>query len=207
MKVQRITVRKALAALITGIGSAAVVVPRFTQSGADYPPMMGGYGPGYGMGPGMMGGYGPGYGRGYGPGYGMGPGMMGGYGMGPGMMGGYGPGYGMGYGMGPWMMGGYGRGYGMGYGMGPWMMGGYGPGYHMGPGMWGGYEYNALDLSDAQRAKIQKIQEEAWNSQWEVMNKMHEAISQGWVEAQKKIDAVLTKKQREQLRQGWGAQQ
>jgi Spy/CpxP family protein refolding chaperone len=44
------------------------------------------YGPGYGMGPG----------GGYGPGYGMGPGMMGG---------GYGPGYGMGQGM---MGGGYG---------------------------------------------------------------------------------------------------
>jgi len=49
--------------------------------------MMGGYGPGYGMGPGMMGGYGPGYG--------MGPGMMSGYGhgMGPGM--GYGAFYGL----------------------------------------------------------------------------------------------------------------
>jgi Spy/CpxP family protein refolding chaperone len=51
--------------------------------------MMGGYGPGYGMGPGMMGGYGPGYGTGpgmmggYGPGYGMGAGMMSGLGMGP----------------------------------------------------------------------------------------------------------------------------
>ena len=112
-----------------------------------------------------------------------------GYGMGPGSGYGYGPGYG--YGMGPWMMGGYGRG----YGMGPWMMGGY------------GYGYNALDLSDAQRQKIEKIQEEAWNSQWEVMNKMHEAISQTWVEAQKKIDAVLTKKQREQLKRGWGAPQ
>jgi Spy/CpxP family protein refolding chaperone len=50
--------------------------------------MMEGYG-GYGMGPGMMG---PGMMEGYG-GYGMGPGMMG-----PGMMGGYG-GYGMGSGM------------------------------------------------------------------------------------------------------------
>jgi hypothetical protein len=83
--------------------------------------MMGGYGPGYMMGPGygmgygMMGGYGPGYGmmRGYGPGYG----MMGGYG--PGMM----HGWGGGYGMGPGMMQGYG------YGMGPGMMG-YGPGYY-----------------------------------------------------------------------------
>jgi len=42
------------------------------------PQTSGGYGRGYGMGPGMMGG-----------GYGMGRGMMGGYGMGPGMMGGY----------------------------------------------------------------------------------------------------------------------
>lgn len=45
------------------------------ETGSDWqsgmgPGMMGGYGPGYGMGPGMMGG-------GYGPGYGMGPGMMG----------------------------------------------------------------------------------------------------------------------------------
>ena len=60
------------------------------ESGA-MPGCPGGWGPGYGMGPGMMGG-----------GYGMGPGMMGGYGMGPGMMGGYG--------MGPGMMGGYGMG-------------------------------------------------------------------------------------------------
>jgi hypothetical protein len=71
--------------------------------------MMGGYGPGYMMGPG----YGPGmmgHGGGYGPGW-----MMRGYhgGYGPGMMGGYGPGY---------MMRGYGGSYG------PGMMGGYG--YH-----------------------------------------------------------------------------
>jgi len=46
----------------------------------------GGYGRGYGMGPGMMGG---GMGQGMmGGGYGMGRGMMGGYGMGSGMMGG-----------------------------------------------------------------------------------------------------------------------
>ena len=194
MKVQQLTVRKALVALIAGIGLAAMAAPSFADSTPDNPAMMGGYGPGYGAG--MMGG--PGYGRGYGTGYGRG----------------YGPGYGMGYGMGPWMMGGYGPGYGMGpgmmggYGMGPWMMGGYGRSYGMGPWMMGsyGYGYNALDLSDAQRQKIEKIQEEAWNSQWEVMNKMHEAISQTWVDAQKKIDAVLTKKQREQLQRGWGGQ-
>lgn len=172
MKVQRMTVRKALVAVIAGIGLAAAAAPSFAQSGTDYPPMMGGYGPGYGMGPGMMGGYGPGYG----PGYGMGPGMMGGYGMGPGMM----------------------RGYGMGYGMGPGMMGGCG-GY--------GYGYGALNLTDAQREKIRKIQEDTTRSQWEIMSKMHEAVSQGWQDAQKKIDAVLTKEQREQLKRGWGAPQ
>lgn len=48
-------------------------------------PPQGGYGPGYGMGPGMMGSYGQGYGMGpgtmgsFGPDYGMGTGMMGGY--------------------------------------------------------------------------------------------------------------------------------
>lgn len=65
-----------------------------TENGA--PPDYGGWGmgPGYGMGPGMMwGGYGMGPGM---HGYGMGPGMHG-YGMGPGMMGGWGPGWG-GYG-------------------------------------------------------------------------------------------------------------
>ena len=175
MKIKSTTARRTLVALIASIGLAAAATPSFADSQADYPPMMGGYGPGYGAGPGMMGG--PGYGRGYGPGYGMGPGMMGGYGPG--------------------------------YGMGPGMMGGYGPGYGMGPGMmWGnggcgGYGYNALKLSDAQRTKIQKIQEDAARSQWEIMNKMHEAISQGWQDAQKKIDAVLTKEQREQLQHGW----
>ena len=81
MKVQQLTVRKALVALVAGIGLAAVAAPSFADSTPNNPAMMGGYGPGYG--PGMMGG--PGYGRGYGPGYGRG----------------YGPGYGMGYGMGP----------------------------------------------------------------------------------------------------------
>ncbi|MFZ1909624.1 MAG: hypothetical protein WAU52_11140 [Burkholderiales bacterium] len=199
MKIQNTTARRTLVALIASIGLAAVAIPSFADSQTDYPTMMGGYGPGYGAGPGMMGG--PGYGRGYGPGYGGVQGATGGYGpgygMGPWMMGGYGPGYGMG----PGMMGGYGAG----YGMGPWMMGGYG-GYGMGPGMmggYGGYGYNPLNLSDAQRTKIQKIQEDAARSQWEIMNKMHEAISQGWQDAQKKIDAVLTKEQREQLQRGW----
>jgi len=177
------------------------------------PGMMWGYGPGgYGMGPGMMGGYGPG-------GYGMGPGMMGGYGpggygMGPGMMGGYGPG---GYGMGPGMMGGYGPG---GYGMGPGMMWGYGPG-----------GYNPLKLSDEQRGKIADIQEDVQRKQWALMSSMHELQFRGRggeapsdaearkqyqasadlrkqmfensLDARKRIDAVLTKEQREQMHRGW----
>jgi Spy/CpxP family protein refolding chaperone len=142
-----------------------------------------GYGPGWGMGPGMMGGYGPGTGGGYGPGYGMGPGMMGGYGgygMGPGMMGGYGPGYGMG----PGMMGGYGPG----YGMGPGMMWGYGPGYGTGSGP-------ALNLSDEQRSKIDKIQEDTSRKQWELMSKMQE--EQGHLNelfySDKRDDAAISK--------------
>jgi Spy/CpxP family protein refolding chaperone len=173
------------------------------------------------VGPGMMGGYGPG---GDGPGYGPGPGMMGGYGygpggygMGPGMMGGYGPGGGYGYGMGPGMMWGYGGG---GYGMGPGMMWGYGPG-----------GYNPLKLSDEQRGKIADIQEDIQRKQWALMSSMHELqfraqrgeapsdaearklyqasadlrkqMFENSLDARKRIDAVLTKEQREQLRRGW----
>ena len=129
------------------------------------------------MGPGMMGGYGTGPGM-------TGPGMMGGYGPG-----GYGPG---GYGMGPGMMGGYGP-------------GGYGPGgYGMGPGMMGGYGgYGGLNLTDEQRAKIDAIQQEASRKQWDLMGKTHEQMSALMLDARKRVDAVLTKEQREQLSRGW----
>ncbi|MGH8737727.1 MAG: hypothetical protein ACREU5_12030 [Burkholderiales bacterium] len=142
MKISGTIARRTLIAVITGTGLAAFATPGVADSPADYPPMMRGYGPGYG------------------------------YGMGPGMMAGYGPGY----------------------GMGPAMMGGCG-GY--------GYGYKALNLTDEQRDKIQKIQQEAGRSQWEIMNKMRQAISGGWEEARKRIDAVLTKEQREQLDRGW----
>jgi Spy/CpxP family protein refolding chaperone len=87
-----------------------------------------------------------GYGPGYGYGYGMGPGMMGGYGMmhGPGMMGGYGM-------YGPGMTGG-------GYGMGPRMMG-------VGA-VW------MLNLTDEQRAKISKLQDELRKKQWATMGQI-----------------------------------
>lgn len=80
--------------------------------------------------------------------------------------GGYG--YGPGYGMGPAMMGGYGGyGHGFRYGMGPGMMYGYGRGYGAGPGF-------ALDLTDAQHAKIDKIQQDTATKQWELMAKLQD---------------------------------
>ena len=210
--------RKLIAAALV---AAALATAAWAQMG---PGMMGGYDPDeYASGPGTWGygpggGYGPGMMRGYGRGgYGMGPGMWGygpGYGMGPGMMGGYGPG---GYGMGPGMMGGYGSG---GYGMGPGMMWGYGPGGD-----------NPLKLSDEQRRKISDIQEESWRKQWALMRSMHELQFRGEgteppndaearklyqasadlrkqmfensLDVRKRIDAVLTKEQREQMRRGW----
>lgn len=137
--------------------------------------------------------------QGYGPcpmgGYGMGPGMMGGYGMGPGMMGGY--------------------------GMGPGMMGGYG---------WG----SNLNLSDDQRAKINRIQDETRKTQWTLMGtmmdqqarlrdlyespkqdtaaidktykaigKLRQQMYDNGVDAQKRMDAILTKEQQEKLRSNW----
>ena len=72
----------------------------------------------------------------------------------------YGPGYGMGYGMG------YG-GYGHGYGMGSAMMWGYGRGYGGGHGF-------ALDLTDEQRAKIDKIQQDTAGKQWDLMAKLQD---------------------------------
>jgi len=70
--------KKGLLAIAIAIMMGFASSDLLAQGGPGY----GGYGPGYGMGPGMMGGYG-GYGGGYGPGWGMGPGMMWGYGNGP----------------------------------------------------------------------------------------------------------------------------
>jgi Spy/CpxP family protein refolding chaperone len=155
-------------------------------------------GPGYGPGPGMMGGgygmMGPGYGYGYGPGPGPGPGMMGG-------------GYGM---MGP---GGYG------YGGGPGMMG-------------GGWGALPADLSAEQRGKIADIQRDFRKQQWPLMQQMQEAMwdsgsgpqdeqaerreydrvaglhkqmFENMLGARKRMEAVLTPEQREQMRKSWGS--
>jgi len=174
-----------------------------------------------GMGPGMMGGYGPGGGPGYGQGQGYGPGYGPGYGMGPGMMGGYG-GYGPGYGMGPGMMGGYG-----GYGMSPGMMGGYGPGGY------GGYGYGVdlspeqrAKIADVQQefgrkqwGLMEKMHEEggpmyqafgsgafdekAARNAYQAMADAQKQMFEAQLQARKKIDAVLTPEQREQMARGW----
>jgi Spy/CpxP family protein refolding chaperone len=77
--------------------------------------------------------------------------------------GGYGPGYGYGYGMGPGMMGGYGTMHG------PGMMGGYGM---YGPGMMGMGPVWMLNLTDEQRAKISKLQEQLRKKQWTTMGQI-----------------------------------
>ena len=124
-------------------------------------------------------------------------------------------------GMTPGMMGGQGMG-GM---MGPGMMGGQGMG-----GMMGGV--GALNLTDDQRQKIGEIQQEVSRKHWDLMAKMHEqqyrmhelqsgktddaearkayaAMSDShrqmfetMLDARKRMDAVLTKEQREKLHGG-----
>ena len=172
---------------------------------------------GYSMGPGMMQGYAHG-------GYGMGPGMMGGYGMGPGMMGGYGMGPGMmgGYGMGPGMMGGYGMGPGM-------MMGGMGMMHGWGgPGAFLGHVLDLSAAQQAKINKItdetrkaqwslmgammdqqaamrdlyasSKPDDSAMKQVYGKFNQLQQQMFNNMLDAQKRIDAVLTKEQREKLR-------
>ena len=155
--------------------------------------MMGGYG-GYGMGPGMMGGYG---------GYGMGPGMMGGYG---------------GYGMGPGMMGGYG-----GYGMGPAMMGGYGADYLGALNLSDDQREKITRIQEGLSTKHWELMGKMQQQQFQLRELMASGKAddaaigkavkgletlrqQMWatgVDAQKQVDATLTKAQREQLQRGW----
>ncbi len=170
------------------------------------PPCQGGPGtPGcYGAGPGMMGGYG------------MGPGMMGGYGgygMGPGMMGGSG-----GYGMGPGMMGGYG-----GYGMGPGMMGMMGPYWGSGLDLSPEQQTRINKIQDDTRKAHWALMGEMMNQQarlrdlnqapkrdeaaidraYKDFGKLQQQMYDSSVEAQKRMEAVLTKEQQEKLRTYW----
>jgi Spy/CpxP family protein refolding chaperone len=177
-----------------------------------------------GMGPGMMGGAGdsPAYGPGrmYGPGAGYGPG--GGYGMGPGMMygpcGGYGPGMmgtmGGGYGMGPGMMGG-------GYGMGPAMMGGWGMGYL---DLTGDQQSKIEKLGDEFRHKqwdlVGKMMDEqaklrdlygattfdrnAIAAAYKRIGELRQQAIEARLDMLGKVEGMLTKEQRDRLRQEWG---
>jgi len=135
----------------------------------------------------------------------------GGYGMGPG--GGMGM---MGGGMMDMMMGGSGGGMGM---MGGGMMGGMGP-------------LGMLDLSDEQRGKIEKIQDDTRRKNWDTygkimdeqsklrdlysgetvdpkkvgavyggISKLQQQVIEANVEAHNRVQAVLTKEQKEQLKQ------
>lgn len=143
----------------------------------------------YGMGPGMMGG-----------GYRMGPGMMGGYGMGPGMMG-------------------------EGGGMGPGMMG-WGPGW--GSAGLGGLDLSKeqrdkiADIQGEVRRKqwdlMRAMHEQGWHmadawhdgnfdepaarKAFDAMTALRKSMFDLSVDAWKRIDAVLTPAQREQLKRG-----
>ncbi|BCG04659.1 hypothetical protein PPGU19_092270 (plasmid) [Paraburkholderia sp. PGU19] len=97
-----------------------------------------------------------------------------GCGGGPGMIGGAGPGGGM-----------------MGYGMGPGMMRGFGMGSGMGFNAWTG----TLDLTDAQRVKINQIQDDTRKTHWTLMGNMldQQARLRDLYEAPKRDSAEITK--------------
>ena len=138
--------------------------------------------------------------------------------MGSGMMGGYGQS--QGYGMGPGMMGGYGPG----YGMGPGQMGGYGPGYDRGPDLKLTADQRgkiARIQDDARRKQwdlMGKMQDEqsqmnehyysdtrddaALSKSYRKMSDLRHQMFDLSLSAQKQIDAVLTKEQREKQKRG-----
>jgi len=138
------------------------------------------------------------------------------YGMGPGMMGGYGYGASAGYDMGPGFMAGPG-----GHGMGPGMMGGGSRG-----GSYAGLDLTAEQrqkIAEIQQAtaKVQwqlmgtmheqsygmhgnggagALDEAAARKSFDAMTETRKAMFELQIDARKKIDAVLTPQQREQLR-------
>jgi Spy/CpxP family protein refolding chaperone len=200
-----------------GYGPGYGMGPGMMGDGGDHHGMMGGrggdgpgYGPGYGMGPGMMGGYG----HGYGPGYGMGPGTMmgrGGYGMGPGMMAGCGMGM-----MGPGMMGGHGMGM-----MVPGMMGN---GMGRMNAIWSldltDEQASRIDkIHDELHRQHRGLMPQLWEAQdrlrdlymadnrdpaavgkaYAQVSDLQRQMLEGQVQAEKQMEDVLTKAQREQL--------
>lgn len=185
---KKLTVAKALAA----VAIALAVPSTFAQTGGQGPGMMGGYG-GYGMGHGMMSGYG---------GNGMGPGMMGGYG---------------GYGMGPGMMGTYG-----GRGMGPGMMYGHGRDMLGGLNLTNDQREKVTKIQETLSTKhwelMGKMQQQQFALREQLasgkaddatigkgyrnMEGLRQQMRDSGADAQKQMDAVLTKSQREQLERG-----
>jgi len=143
------------------------------------------------------------------------------YGMGPGMMGGNGGG---GYGMGPGMMGGgFGPG---GGGMGPGMMwGGYGGEALAGLNLTPEQRKQIADIQEETRKAAWQLMgsmheqdyhmngmfgagpfdEAAARKAYDAMAASHKAMFELSLGARKRIDAVLTPDQREQLRRYWGA--
>jgi Spy/CpxP family protein refolding chaperone len=135
-------------------------------------------------------------------------------GMGPGMMGGYG------YGTGPGMMGGYGPG---GYGMGPGMMWGYGANTYAGLNL-NAEQRKKIDDIQEQAANTMwqlmgtmhqqgyhmngmfgagPLDEQAARKAFDAMTVAQKAMFEAQLDARKRIDAVLTPDQREQLRRSW----
>lgn len=133
--------------------------------------------------------------------------------MGPGMMGGYGPG---GYYGGPRMMGGYGP---QDYGMGPGMMKGYG---------WGGYgalnlneeqrakiaaieeefsrkQWELMGKMHEQRYQLHqldlsgKADDSAARKAYQSMSDARKAMFENSLDMRKRLDAVLTREQRDQM--------
>ncbi|HMO44860.1 MAG TPA: Spy/CpxP family protein refolding chaperone [Rubrivivax sp.] len=134
---------------------------------------------------------------------------------GPGMMGG-GPGPG-GYGGGPGMMGGAG-------GMGPGMMGGWGGGGFADLDLSKEQRDKIADIQgDVRRQRwtmMRSMQQQEWHmadawregsfdeqaarKAFDAMSAQHKAMFDVMIDAQKRIDAVLTPEQREQLKRRWG---
>ena len=141
------------------------------------------------------------------PPYQNGPGWMGDYGMGPGMMGGYG-----GYGMGHGMMGGYGMGSGM-----------MGPCWGSGLGLTEDQQARINRIQDETRKSHWALMNEMMNQQarlrdlyqapkrdnaaidaaYKEFGKLQQQKYDSSVEAQKRMEAVLTKEQQEKQRTCW----
>ena len=184
--------------LAGAIFAAALAASAAAVSAHDLDDMMGGYGPGYGMGPGM--------GMMYG-GYGMGPGMMGGYG-GTGMTG-MGPGMGM-----------------MGGACGPMGMMGMGPLGML--DLSGDQRTKINKLFDDERKKHWGIMGKMMEEQSKLRDlyaadepdpkkvgavygeiaKLRQQMIESHIQTTNQAQALLTKEQREQFRQwhrgGWG---